>query len=127
MSDEVTCGCGAWEARETIKGAGYAHWWHERSMDGRGLAYCHECHTELSFDASGQPVARRMVPEEEAVPRAALEDVLRHHCVWDDVKRVGDGDFALGLKRIIDQQIAETRETDRACAALVAQEEAGDE
>ena len=67
MSDEVTCGCGAWEARDADRGAGYAYWWHEQSMDGRRRAYCHECHTELSFDASGKPVAEAMVP------RAALE------------------------------------------------------
>ena len=62
MSDEkqerVTCGCednpwtvegGAWTLREKGNAAHVLR------------IYCHRCHTELSFDAEGNPVAEAMV------------------------------------------------------------------
>ena len=74
----VTCECGAWVARDADKGAGYAHWWHEESLDGRGQTYCHECHTELFFDSEGQPVATPMVPRERIEDARWLIGILYH-------------------------------------------------
>jgi len=71
MSEQVTCGCLTGKACErwaVVERAGTLVW---EYLEGYGeqKGYCRHCHAELSFSASGQPVAAAMVP------KAALEVV----------------------------------------------------
>jgi len=66
--ERVTCECGRWVVSyRDADGRKLANGEWVRESPGLALrvlgTYCRECHTELSFDADGLPVARRMVPK----------------------------------------------------------------
>jgi len=91
MSEQVTCGCLTGKACErwaVVERAGTLVW---EYLEGYGeqKGYCRHCHAELSFSASGQPVAEAMVPRAalDMVPRLAFEEACQmlspiHDCPW---------------------------------------------
>ena len=56
--------------------------------DGAGCAYCESCGTEMSFNTTGQPVTRRMVPADETeadvaeTPQAEYHRLLLAQATW---------------------------------------------